>query len=206
MSSTPIGVIILSRTFGFTYENQRKVVNQVAVLTLTFVAYAILHACRKALPVVKNKLLGNCTADLTTCQGGFGPFDSHDGLMYFAILDSSWAFSYSIGMFFMGYAAEKTSTKYFVVASLLGTGLTTCAMGLGYYFEIHNLSYYIVFQVLNGVIQSAGWPSIIPIVSSWIPTKTMGTILGIWGNHYAVGNMIGQLIAAAFVTSCWFIP
>ncbi|KAF0989285.1 hypothetical protein HZS_6740 [Henneguya salminicola] len=48
--------------------------NQGAVLLLTFLAYASLHACRKALPVVKNRLQGNCSSSNEVCYNGFDPF------------------------------------------------------------------------------------------------------------------------------------
>ncbi|KII66203.1 putative glycerol-3-phosphate transporter 5 [Thelohanellus kitauei] len=82
--------------------------------------------------------------------------------------------------------------------------------GMGDFFHVHYLPFYLTLQVnkntnqiLSGIFQSAGWPCVISIVSSWVPKAAMGSILGIWGNHYAVGNILGQTLSSLFVNYHW---
>ncbi|KII63683.1 Sugar phosphate exchanger 2 [Thelohanellus kitauei] len=201
--SSPRGNLLGSKMFGSESRGSRKNLNIFIVLFVTFISYCMLHACRKSLPVAKNKLQGKCEPPNETCVDGFPPFDGPSRFKYFTIMDAAWAFPYAIGMPFMGRAAEKTSRKLFLFLSLFFTGALMIIFGLGDYLDIHLLYFYVVLQILNGLVQSAGWPCIISIVSCWVPKAALGSILGIWGNHYAVGNILGQTLSSVFVEHHW---
>jgi OPA family glycerol-3-phosphate transporter-like MFS transporter 1/2 len=82
-------------------------------------------------------------------------------------------------------------------------------------------------QIIAGLFQSTGWPSVVSIVANWsgkvglsgmrgaacitVPPALSrlqgkrGLIMGIWNAHTSVGNIIGTIIAAALLAwvGCW---
>ena len=39
--------------------------------------------------------------------------------------------------------------------------------GMGYVLDIHNFTYYLMAQILNGLAQSTGWPAVVPLMGNW---------------------------------------
>uniref|UniRef100_A0A8C2SZ18 Solute carrier family 37 member 2 n=1 Tax=Coturnix japonica TaxID=93934 RepID=A0A8C2SZ18_COTJA len=58
-------------------------------------------------------------------------------------------------------------------------------------------------QVCNGLAQTTGWPSVVACVGNWFGKGKRGLIMGIWNSHTSVGNILGSLIAGAWVSSQW---
>uniref|UniRef100_A0AAQ4RPM4 Major facilitator superfamily (MFS) profile domain-containing protein n=2 Tax=Gasterosteus aculeatus aculeatus TaxID=481459 RepID=A0AAQ4RPM4_GASAC len=58
-------------------------------------------------------------------------------------------------------------------------------------------------QVLNGLMQTTGWPAVVACIGNWFGKGKRGFIMGVWNSHTSVGNILGSLIAGAFVSSAW---
>ncbi|VDO05658.1 unnamed protein product [Rodentolepis nana] len=86
---------------------------------------------------------------------------------------------------------------------MVASGLTTAAFGLGYYLNIHSFSYYLLVQILGGIAQATGWPCVVTILSNWFGKGRRGFIMGIWNAHTNVGNVLGSILAGAFVNYQW---
>ena len=56
--------------------------------------------------------------------------------------------------------------------------------------------YFVPVQIMAGVFQSTGWPSVVSVVGNWFGKSKRGLIMGIWNAHTSVGNILGSLIAA----------
>ena len=48
-----------------------------------------------------------------------------------------------------------------------------------------------------------GWPCVVEAVGSWFPEGRRGFVMGVWNTHVSVGNILGSLIAGAFVKDQW---
>lgn len=57
-----------------------------------------------------------------------------------------------------------------------------------------------VAQVLAGLFQSSGWPSVVSIVANWSGKGKRGLVMGIWNAHTSVGNILGTMIAAGMLS------
>lgn len=55
-------------------------------------------------------------------------------------------------------------------------------------------------QVVAGLFQSTGWPSVVSIVANWSGKGKRGLIMGIWNAHTSVGNIAGTVLAAALLS------
>ncbi|XP_048839079.1 glucose-6-phosphate exchanger SLC37A2 isoform X1 [Brienomyrus brachyistius] len=181
-------------------------------LFLTFVFYTSYHLSRKPISIVKSELHRNCsliiqpqhlntTNNETWCD--WAPFDQDNYQTLFGALDNSFLVAYAIGMFFSGIFGERLPLRYYLSTGMLLSGLFTSLFGLGFYWNIHSIWYYVFVQVMNGVVQTTGWPAVVACVGNWFGKGKRGFIMGIWNSHTSVGNILGSLIAGVFVSSTW---
>ncbi|XP_069803052.1 glucose-6-phosphate exchanger SLC37A2 isoform X1 [Dendropsophus ebraccatus] len=182
------------------------------IIVLTFLIYTAYHLSRKPISIVKSQLHRNCSEipnppanisenDTTWCN--WAPFDQSNYKELLGSLDTSFLVAYAIGMFFSGIFGERLPLRYYLSGGMVICGVFTCFLGLGYYWNIHALWYYILFQILNGLAQTTGWPSVVACMGNWFGKGKRGFIMGVWNSHTAVGNILGSLIAGAFVSSSW---
>ena len=181
------------------------------ILILTFFSYLSYHASRKPITIVKAELHMNCSSldpnnthphnSSTWCD--WAPFDGDDYKTLFSQLDYGFLLAYAVGMFISGMTAERTSLRYFLFFGMQLSGIFTILFGLGHDFKIHKFSYFLLIQIINGFIQSTGWPAVVSLVGNWFGKSKRGLIMGVWNSHTSFGNIFGSLIAASFVESDW---
>ncbi|KAI4553111.1 hypothetical protein MJT46_016405 [Ovis ammon polii x Ovis aries] len=86
---------------------------------------------------------------------------------------------------------------------MLLSGLFTSLFGLGYFWNIHVLWYFVLVQIFNGLVQTTGWPAVVSCVGNWFGKGKRGLIMGIWNSHTSVGNILGSLLAGVWVDQQW---
>ncbi|XP_052203852.1 putative glycerol-3-phosphate transporter 1 [Diospyros lotus] len=195
--------------------------HQAIVLIVTFLAYASYHATRKTTSIVKSALdpqssdLGlksfpfqrayfhKREGNSWVLGSGWAPFDSSDGTALLGDLDVAFLSVYALGMYFSGHLGDRIDLRIFLTVGMLGTGLFTSLFGVGYWGNIHVFYYYLIVQMLAGLFQSTGWPSVVAVVGNWFGKKKRGLIMGIWNAHTSVGNITGSLVASALLKYGW---
>nr|XP_014971521.2 glucose-6-phosphate exchanger SLC37A2 isoform X1 [Macaca mulatta]XP_015291373.1 PREDICTED: sugar phosphate exchanger 2 isoform X1 [Macaca fascicularis]XP_028689960.1 glucose-6-phosphate exchanger SLC37A2 isoform X1 [Macaca mulatta] len=133
----------------------------------------------------------------------WAPFDKDNYKELLAGVDNAFLVAYAIGMFISGVFGERLPLRYYLSAGMLLSGLFTSLFGLGYFWNIHELWYFVVIQVCNGLVQTTGWPSVVTCVGNWFGKGKRGFIMGIWNSHTSVGNILGSLIAGIWVNGQW---
>ncbi|XP_063292905.1 glucose-6-phosphate exchanger SLC37A2-like isoform X2 [Pelobates fuscus] len=182
------------------------------IFVLTFLIYTSYHLSRKPISVVKSQLHQNCSAlpnppanisenDTTWCD--WAPFEKSNYKELLGSLDTSFLVAYAIGMFFSGMIGERLPLRYYLSGGMVLCGIFSSLLGLGYYWNIHALWYFILFQILSGLVQTTGWPTVVACMGNWFGKGKRGFIMGIWNSHTALGNILGSLIAGAFVSTSW---
>ncbi|KAL9237145.1 hypothetical protein vseg_011731 [Gypsophila vaccaria] len=220
------------RPYGIRFiENSRKKslsyqTYQVIALVVTFMSYTTYHVTRKTTSIVKSALdplsptsvgyhlmsRGNDTVlgGAGNGAGGWAPFNGTDGTTLLGYLDVSFLAMYAAGMFFSGHIGDRMNLRVFLTVGMIGTGLFTALFGFGYWFGIHNFYYYLIVQMLAGVVQSTGWPSVVAVVGNWFGKGGRGLIMGVWNAHTSVGNIVGSLMASSLLKYGWgwsmFVP
>ncbi|KAK3568840.1 hypothetical protein QTP86_017953 [Hemibagrus guttatus] len=186
---------------------------------LTFLLYTSFHLSRKPISIVKSELHKNCTQirEVTSTVKHIGsqhpitvetdcswkPFDKENYKQLLGAMDYSFLCAYAIGMYLSGIIGERLPIRLYLSVGMLTSGLFTCLFGLGYVYDIHNLGFYIFVQIANGVVQTTGWPSVVTCIGNWFGKGRRGLIMGLWNSHTSVGNILGSLIAAHYVSSNW---
>lgn len=182
---------------------------QTIVLVLTFFAYASYHATRKTTSIVKSVLdpeplkSGHSIPISSYLKYGWAPFNNADGTSLLGKIDVAFLSTYSLGMYFAGHLGDRSNLRIFLTVGMVGTGIFTSLFGAGYWLNIHSFYYYLVIQMLAGVMQSTGWPSVVALVGNWFGKTQRGLIMGIWNAHTSVGNITGSLIASAMLAYGW---
>ncbi|KAL1324664.1 hypothetical protein AAHE18_13G106800 [Arachis hypogaea] len=106
-------------------------------------------------------------------------------------------------MYFSGHFGDRCNLRIFLTVGMLGTALFTSLFGVAYWANIHNFYYFLVVQMIAGLFQSTGWPSVVAVVGNWFGKSKRGLIMGIWNAHTSVGNITGSLIASAMLCNGW---
>ncbi|KAG0584755.1 hypothetical protein M758_3G233000 [Ceratodon purpureus] len=136
-------------------------------------------------------------------EGGWAPFDGKTGKKRLGEIDVAFLASYAFGMYFAGHLGDRLDLRKFLSMGMVGSGFFVCLFGLGRYWNIHRLEYFLLVQMAAGLFQSTGWPSVVTIVGHWFGKKKRGLIMGIWNAHTSIGNILGSLIAAAVLKYGW---
>ncbi|XP_027630698.1 glucose-6-phosphate exchanger SLC37A1 isoform X3 [Tupaia chinensis] len=195
------------------------------IFILTFLLYASFHLSRKPISIVKGELHKDCATWEETNVGlslssragstsplqlldnetdcGWAPFDKNNYQQLLGALDYSFLCAYAIGMYLSGIIGERLPIRYYLTFGMLASGAFTALFGLGYFYNIHNLGFYVVTQVINGLVQTTGWPSVVTCLGNWFGKGRRGLIMGLWNSHTSVGNILGSLIAGYWVSTCW---
>ncbi|KAI5080065.1 hypothetical protein GOP47_0005544 [Adiantum capillus-veneris] len=201
------------------------------VLLLTFVAYALFHASRKPLSIVKNALIAdgnlperNITAALPmswplnlvfvvrpsssldsnhSLQSGWPPFDGKQGPALLGQVDLAFLASYALSIFIAGHLGDRVCLRLLLSCGMVGSGIFVVLFGCGYWWNLHWLSYFLMVQVVSGLFQATGWPSVVAVVSNWFGKSKRGLIMGVWNAHTSVGNICGTLMASAMLQYGW---
>ncbi|XP_051871208.1 glucose-6-phosphate exchanger SLC37A1-like isoform X2 [Pristis pectinata] len=218
MASVPLGIHFLT---SFTRDQCYRTFT----LVLTFLLYTAYHLSRKPISIVKSALHMNCSmaneielysykehliqaqllgkpfSNDTWCS--WAPFDKSNYKQLLGALDYSFLCAYAVGMYASGIIGERLSIRLYLTFGMLASGLFTALFGMGYFYNIHNLQYYIFIQIANGLVQTTGWPSVVTCIGNWFGKGKRGLIMGIWNSHTSVGNILGSLIAAHWVSNCW---
>uniref|UniRef100_A0A8C0P4F3 Major facilitator superfamily (MFS) profile domain-containing protein n=1 Tax=Canis lupus familiaris TaxID=9615 RepID=A0A8C0P4F3_CANLF len=196
------------------------------IFILTFLLYASFHLSRKPISIVKGELHRYCTAlhgeevefksqsqkasgtpshrpadNETDCS--WAPFDQDNYQQLLGALDYSFLCAYAIGMYLSGIIGERLPIRYYLTFGMLASGAFTALFGLGYFYNIHSFGFYVVTQIINGLVQTTGWPSVVTCLSNWFGKGRRGLIMGVWNSHTSVGNILGSLIAGYWVSTCW---
>ncbi|KAH9423659.1 hypothetical protein DERP_005239 [Dermatophagoides pteronyssinus] len=172
--------------------------HRLLILIITFIIYSTYHISRKSMSVVKSKLF----IDVNSTEN-WSPFEGQYGKSMLSMMDALYWGNYAVFMFFTGYFAERSDLRYFISGSLILCGIMCIILGLSHQLKIHSETFFIIMECLNGIVQTTGWPTVVAIVGVWFGNRKKGLILGIWNLHTSFGNILGLVIAGAFVDIDW---
>ncbi|KAI6651591.1 Sugar phosphate exchanger 2-like [Oopsacas minuta] len=190
-----------------------------SVWILTFICYTAFHLSRKSLSVVKSTLRDNCNdsefnityiESNTTCNHGWAPFNTQQGVTLLGVLDYSFLLTYAIAMFFSGAISDRSNLRCFLAFGTFASGGFMLLLGLAYFSRIHSIIYFIIVQIGNGIFQSMGHTGVFSANNHWFGKSKRGLILGIWNIHTPFGNILGSVIPGIWAGSDWgwsfFVP
>ncbi|KAF7828472.1 putative glycerol-3-phosphate transporter 4 [Senna tora] len=197
--ATPPGILLLTSITRKDNYDWHLTTYRYIVLIVTFLAYTCYHASRKPTGIVKSLLHPHLNPNLK----GWPPFDAHDGTSKLGEIDLAFLASYSIGMYVAGHLGDTLDLRLFLTAGMIGSGLFVGLFGMGYFWDIHAFSFFLLMQMIAGLFQATGWPSVVAVVGNWFGKRKRGLIMGVWNAHTSVGNIVGTLVAASVLEFGW---
>ena len=93
--------------------------------------------------ITRNETHTNCTSWITELDGK----NKQEADSLLGLLDTSYLMSYAVFMFVSGMVAERVNLRSFLSFGMIASGIFTILFGLGRYWQIHSLAYYIAVQV-----------------------------------------------------------
>jgi len=150
-----------------------------------------------------DSLFHNDTNHKKMGEGGWAPFDGKTGKNRLGEIDVAFLASYAFGMYFAGHLGDRLDLRKFLSFGMVASGFFVCLFGMGYFWNIHRLGYFLLVQMAAGLFQATGWPSVVTIVGHWFGKKKRGLIMGVWNAHTSIGNILGSLIAASVLQYGW---
>ncbi|CAN8324977.1 unnamed protein product [Cochlearia groenlandica] len=134
---------------------------------------------------------------------GWEPFNGKDGTSRLGEIDVAFLACYSLGMYVAGHLGDTLDLRLFLTWGMIGSGFFVGLFGMGYFWNIHAFWFFLVMQMVAGLFQATGWPSVVAVVGNWFGKRKRGLIMGIWNAHTSVGNIVGSLIAAGVLEYGW---
>ncbi|KAA8526016.1 hypothetical protein F0562_007884 [Nyssa sinensis] len=222
MRGIPPGILLIRSIRG---KDWSLTTYRYVVLLVTFVAYTCYHASRKPSSIVKSVLdpepakvtglyswpigevfikrefLGSEMNRLK--NKGWPPFNGTDGTSKLGEIDVAFLACYSLGMYVAGHLGDSLDLRLFLTTGMIGSGIFVALFGMGYFWNLHVFWFYLVMQMVAGLFQATGWPSVVAVIGNWFGKRKRGLIMGVWNAHTSVGNISGSLLAASVLEYGW---
>ncbi|XP_040294790.1 sugar phosphate exchanger 3 [Bufo bufo] len=183
--------------------------HHLVVFLLTFFSYALLHASRKAFSNVKVSISNQWTpSDLNTSVFNLDPnrtwngnslFPNHDSATIFlGLLDTIFLFSYAVGLFISGTIGDRLNMRYVLTFGMCLSAVTMFVFGtVTEWLHFYNKIFYCLIWVINGLLQSTGWPCVVAVMGNWFGKSGRGVVFGLWSACASVGNILGAFLASS---------
>ncbi|KAK7100433.1 hypothetical protein V1264_023393 [Littorina saxatilis] len=185
------------------------------VFFLTFFSYAFFHAIRKTLSNVKKTLSEEwtpCTNDVNksvtslctpsaTWDSGSPFFKGHDDAEEFlGAVDAAFLFAYSLGLYVSGNIADRLDLRLVLTTGMIVTSAVVFIFGpVLEWTGGTSQPAYLTLMVVNGLLQSVGFPCVVAVMGNWFGKNSRGFVMGLWSSCQSVGNIIGSLMVSAVV-------
>ncbi|XP_077981346.1 sugar phosphate exchanger 3-like [Glandiceps talaboti] len=188
---------------------QRWTIYHATVFLLTFFSYSLFHANRKTFSNVKTSLQSEWTPSFHNSTilpphpdkiwNNHCLFETdRDAETFLGILDSIFLFSYAVGLFISGILGDRFDLRKVLAFGMCSSAVMVFIFGcISEWFSIYNKAFYVIFWILNGLLQSTGWPAVVAVMGNWFGKSSRGVIFGLWSACASVGNIFGTLMAAS---------
>ncbi|KAK3746572.1 hypothetical protein RRG08_019493 [Elysia crispata] len=192
--------------------NQRELGHKTSVFFLTFFSYAFFHANRKAFSNVKTSTGEVWTPSLHNSSipapkpdylwNSHHFFANSDEVVKFqGILDTSFMVAYATGLFLNGYIGDRVNMRLLLSFGMASTSILVFVFGcVCEWVTFYNKYFYCIIWILNGLMQSTGWPVVVACMGNWFGKSSRGLLLGIWGSCASVGNIMGALLVSSVLS------
>ncbi|XP_044296977.1 sugar phosphate exchanger 3 isoform X2 [Varanus komodoensis] len=183
--------------------------HHVAVFLLTFFSYSLLHASRKTFSNVKVSISSQWTPScLNNTTFNLQPYelwnsshlfpDAEGATLFLGTLDTIFLFSYAVGLFVSGIIADRLNMRWVLSFGMCSSALVVFVFGtLTEWLHFYNVWFYSFLWIVNGLLQSTGWPCVVAVMGNWFGKAGRGFVFGLWSACASVGNILGAFLASS---------
>ncbi|XP_005405480.1 PREDICTED: sugar phosphate exchanger 3 isoform X1 [Chinchilla lanigera] len=181
--------------------------HHVVVFLLTFFSYSLLHASRKTFSNVKVSIskqwtpsAWNTSTELpaeTWSSNRLFP-STEEATLFLGTLDTIFLFSYAVGLFISGIVGDRLNLRWVLSFGMCSSALVVFVFGtLTEWLHFYNKWFYCGLWIVNGLLQSTGWPCVVAVMGNWFGKAGRGVVFGLWSACASVGNILGACLASS---------
>ncbi|XP_066490343.1 sugar phosphate exchanger 3 [Tiliqua scincoides] len=183
--------------------------HHVAVFLLTFFSYSLLHASRKTFSNVKVSISSQWTPfSLNDTTFSLQPYelwnssdlfpDAQEATLFLGTLDTIFLFSYAVGLFISGIVGDRLNMRWVLTFGMCSSALVVFVFGtVTEWLHFYNKWFYCCLWIVNGLLQSTGWPCVVAVMGNWFGKAGRGFVFGLWSACASVGNILGAFLASS---------
>lgn len=183
--------------------------HHVAVFLLTFFSYSLLHASRKTFSNVKVSISSqwtpSCLNDSTLQLQPYELWnsshlfpDTGEATLFLGTLDTIFLFSYAVGLFVSGIVGDRLNMRWVLSFGMCSSALVVFVFGtVSEWLHFYNKWFYCCLWIVNGLLQSTGWPCVVAVMGNWFGKAGRGFVFGLWSACASVGNILGAFLASS---------
>uniref|UniRef100_A0A2K5EWG7 Sugar phosphate exchanger 3 n=1 Tax=Aotus nancymaae TaxID=37293 RepID=A0A2K5EWG7_AOTNA len=169
--------------------------------------YSLLHASRKTFSNVKVSISEQWTPSAFNTSVEL-PVEiwSHNHLfpssekatLFLGTLDTIFLFSYAVGLFISGIVGDRLNLRWVLSFGMCSSALVVFVFGaLTEWLHFYNTWLYCCLWIVNGLLQSTGWPCVVAVMGNWFGKAGRGVVFGLWSACASVGNILGACLASS---------
>ncbi|XP_041349576.1 sugar phosphate exchanger 3-like [Gigantopelta aegis] len=183
--------------------------HHITVFILTFISYSFFHATRKTFSNVKstisqewspsfhNKSVQEVKPDQIWNRRHMFQ-TAGDAEPFLGALDAAFMISYAVGDFISGFVGDRLNMRYVLSFGMCTSAVMVFMFGCTIeWVHYYNMYLYMFIWIMNGLLQSTGWPTVVAIMANWFGHSSRGLVLGVWSSCASVGNIIGAFMVAS---------
>ncbi|KAM4873877.1 sugar phosphate exchanger 3 [Thomomys bottae] len=181
--------------------------HHVVVFLLTFFSYSLLHASRKTFSNVKVSVSKQWTPSAFNTSVEL-PIEiwstnhlfpsTEEATLFLGTLDTIFLFSYAVGLFISGIIGDRLNLRWVLSFGMCSSALVVFLFGtLTEWLHFYNRWFYCCLWIVNGLLQSTGWPCVVAVMGNWFGKAGRGVIFGLWSACASVGNILGACLASS---------
>ncbi|KAB1276702.1 Sugar phosphate exchanger 3 [Camelus dromedarius] len=181
--------------------------HHVVVFLLTFFSYSLLHASRKTFSNVKVSISKQWTpsafnksielpVEIWSSNHLFP--SAEEATLFLGTLDTIFLFSYAVGLFISGIVGDRLNLRWVLSFGMCSSALVVFVFGtLTEWLRFYNKGLYCCLWIVNGLLQSTGWPCVVAVMGNWFGKAGRGVVFGLWSACASVGNILGACLASS---------
>ncbi|GAB1290707.1 Sugar phosphate exchanger 3 [Apodemus speciosus] len=170
-------------------------------------SYSLLHASRKTFSNVKVSISKqwtpnafNTTVDLPAeiwSTNHLFP-STEEATLFLGTLDTVFLFSYAVGLFISGIIGDRLNLRWVLSFGMCSSAFVVFVFGtLTEWLRFYNKWLYCGLWIVNGLLQSTGWPCVVAVMGNWFGKAGRGVVFGLWSACASVGNILGACLASS---------
>ncbi|XP_057588012.1 sugar phosphate exchanger 3 isoform X6 [Hippopotamus amphibius kiboko] len=181
--------------------------HHVVVFLLTFFSYSLLHASRKTFSNVKVSISKQWTpspfnksielpVEIWSSNHLFP--SAEEATLFLGTLDTIFLFSYAVGLFISGIIGDRLNLRWVLSFGMCSSALVVFVFGtVTEWLHFYSKGLYCSLWIVNGLLQSTGWPCVVAVMGNWFGKAGRGVVFGLWSACASVGNILGACLASS---------
>ncbi|PNJ52027.1 SLC37A3 isoform 15, partial [Pongo abelii] len=118
--------------------------------------------------------------------------------LFLGTLDTIFLFSYAVGLFISGIVGDRLNLRWVLSFGMCSSALVVFVFGaLTEWLHFYNKWLYCCLWIVNGLLQSTGWPCVVAVMGNWFGKAGRGVVFGLWSACASVGNILGACLASS---------